>query len=64
MTFEQLKSFLAVVKHNHFTLASQELFISQSSISKHIKSLEKEIGIELFKREHRTITLTPLEKNF
>ncbi|MEI3235398.1 MAG: hypothetical protein V8S33_13745 [Intestinibacter bartlettii] len=26
MTFEQLKSFLAVVKHNHFTLASQELF--------------------------------------
>ena len=33
MTFEQLKSFLAVVKHNHFTLASQELFISQSSIS-------------------------------
>lgn len=64
MTFEQLKSFLAVVKHNHFTLASQELFISQSSISKHIKSLEKEIGIELFKREHRTITLTPAGKEF
>ena len=49
MTFEQLRSFLAVVKHNHFTLASQELFISQSSISKHIKALEKEIGIELLK---------------
>ena len=49
MTFEQLKSFLAVVKHNHFTLASQELFISQSSISK---------------REHRTITLTPAGKEF
>jgi DNA-binding transcriptional LysR family regulator len=45
-------------------LASQELFISQSSISKHIKSLEKEIGIELFKREHRTITLTPAGKEF
>ena len=64
MTFEQLKSFLAVVKHNHFTLASQELFISQSSISKHIKALEKEIGIELFKREHRTITLTPAGEEF
>ena len=64
MTFEQLKSFLAVVKHNHFTLASQELFISQSSISKHIKALEKEIGIELFKREHRTIALTPAGEDF
>lgn len=64
MTFEQLKSFLAVVKHNHFTLASQELFISQSSISKHIKALEKEIGIELFKREHRTIVLTPAGEEF
>lgn len=64
MTFEQLKSFLAVVKYNHFTLASQELFISQSSISKHIKALEKEIGIELFKREHRTIKLTPAGEEF
>ena len=64
MTFEQLKSFLAVVKYNHFTLASQELFISQSSISKHIKALEKEIGIELFKREHRTIKLTQAGEEF
>ena len=64
MTFEQLRSFLAVVKNNHFTLASQQLFISQSSISKHIKALEKEIGIELFKREHRTITLTPAGQEF
>lgn len=64
MTFEQLKSFLAIVKYNHFTLASQELYISQSSISKHIKSLEKELGVELFNRQHRTIKLTDAGEEF
>lgn len=64
MTFEQLKSFLAIVKYNHFTLASQELYISQSSISKHIKSLEKELGVELFNRQHRNIRLTDAGEEF
>ncbi len=64
MTFEQIKSFLAIVKYNHFTLASQELYISQSSISKHIKSLEKELGVELFNRQHRTIRLTDAGEEF
>ena len=64
MTFEQIKSFLAIVKYNHFTLASQELYISQSSISKHIKSLEKELGVELFNRQHRNIRLTDAGEEF
>lgn len=64
MTFEQLKSFLAIVKYNHFTLASQQLYISQSSISKHIKSLEKELGVELFNRQHRNIKLTDAGEEF
>ena len=64
MTFEQIKSFLAIVKFNHFTLASQELYISQSSISKHIKSLEKELGVELFNRQHRNIKLTDAGQDF
>lgn len=64
MTFEQLKSFLAIVKYNHFTLASQKLYISQSSISKHIKSLEKDLGVELFNREHRNIKLTDAGEEF
>lgn len=64
MTFEQLKSFLAIVKYNHFTLASQKLYISQSSISKHIKSLEKELGVELFNRQHRSIKLTDAGEDF
>ncbi|MEG1410631.1 MAG: LysR family transcriptional regulator [Terrisporobacter sp.] len=64
MTFEQIKSFLAIVKYNHFTLASQELYISQSSISKHIKSLEKELGVELFNRQHRSIRLTEAGEEF
>ena len=64
MTFEQIKSFLAIVKYNHFTLASQELYISQSSISKHIKALEKELGVELFNRQHRNIKLTDAGQEF
>lgn len=64
MTFEQIKSFLAIVKYNHFTLASQKLYISQSSISKHIKSLEKELGVELFNRQHRNIKLTDAGEEF
>ena len=64
MTFEQIKSFLAIVKYNHFTLASQELYISQSSISKHIKSLEKELGVELFNRQHRSVRLTEAGEEF
>ncbi len=64
MTFEQIKSFLAIVKYNHFTMASQELYISQSSISKHIKSLEKELGVELFNRQHRNIKLTEAGQEF
>lgn len=64
MTFEQIKSFLAIVKFNHFTLASQELYISQSSISKHIKSLEKELGVELFNRQHRNVKLTEAGEEF
>lgn len=64
MTFEQLKSFLAIVKYKHFTLASQELYISQSSISKHVKSLEKELGVELFNRKHRNVKLTDAGEEF
>lgn len=55
MNFDQLKYFLTIVKTGSFSEAADEMFISQSSMSKQIKALEHELGIDLFKREHSKI---------
>ena len=44
MELKYLCEFLVIAELGNFTLASDELFTSQSSLSKHIKSLEKELG--------------------
>ena len=58
MTTEQLQYFLAIVRTGSFSQAALELNISQSAISKQIKSLENELGVQLFSRRHRLIELT------
>lgn len=58
MNIEQLESFVAVVKYDTFSEAAEELHVSQSSVSKKIISLEKELNITLFSREKRKVTLT------
>lgn len=50
MDFNQLETFISVSNHLSFTKASEELFITQSSVSKIIKSLEDELGSLLFYR--------------
>lgn len=64
MTSTQIMYFLAVVKYKTFTLAAEELYISQSSLSKQIKSLEQELGYSLFNREGKENTLTDAGKLF
>lgn len=64
MTFEQFSYFLAVAKHGSFSLAADELFISQSSLSKQIKALETDLGNLLINRKSYPITLTPAGKHF
>jgi DNA-binding transcriptional LysR family regulator len=64
MEIHQLKYFLTLVKYKHFTLASDELCISQSSLSKHIKSLENELGIQLIVRSTRNMELTSFGEEF
>lgn len=54
----QLKSFITVARTNSFSAASHLLYLSQSNVSKHIISLEKEFGEKLFYRQGRTIELT------
>ena len=59
-----MKYFIAVVECNSFTEAAEQCYISQSAISQQIRSLEKELGVELIHRENRSFTLTPAGKYF
>lgn len=64
MTSNQILYFLAIVKYKTFTLAAEELYISQSSLSKQIKSLEEELNYPLFIREGNENILTENGKIF
>ncbi len=58
MTFEQLESFLAAVRYDTFFDAAESLHITQSTLSKHIRKLEQELGLSLFDRSKRSASLT------
>lgn len=53
-----LKGFDAAARHLSFTLAAEELFLTQSALSRQIKTLEDQIGHPLFHRGHRSLKLT------
>ncbi len=58
MTLDQLKIFLAVAEHLHFTRAAEALYITQPSVSAAVQNLETEYGIKLFNRIGRHIEIT------
>lgn len=64
MTLNQLKYVITVAEGNSFNEAAKKLFISQPSLSVAIQSLEKEVGIELFRRSQSGIVLTPDGEEF
>ena len=64
MNLNQLKYFLAIVKTGSFSNAADDMYISQSSMSKQIKALETELGVDLFKREHSKVYLTEIGAEF
>ena len=64
MEFNQLESFISVVKHNSFSLAAKELYTTQPTVSNNIKNLEKELNTTLLDRTSKTITLTDSGKLF
>lgn len=58
MTTDQLQYFITIVDTGSYIEAANELNLSQSSISKQIQALEKELGVSLFDRSYRKATLT------
>ena len=56
--------FIKLVEMGNFSAAADELYISQSSLSKHIQSLEKVLGVTLINRNSRKISLTEGGKLF
>lgn len=52
------RTFEAVARHLSFTVAANELCLTQSAVSRQIASLEQQTGIRLFRRLHRAIELT------
>ena len=58
MTLIQLRSFIAVARHNGFTAAARVLKVSQTTITSQIQALEDEHGVRLFERRGRRIELT------
>jgi len=62
MTLDQLRIFIAVAKHMHFTRAAEALYITQPAVSAAIQSLEQEYGVKLFHRIGRHIEITEAGK--
>ena len=55
MKFEYLREFITAARSSELQQAAAELGISLSSLSKHMKSIELEIGVPLFVRSRRTV---------
>lgn len=64
MEIRQIRYFLAIVETGSFSEAAFEQNISQSSLSKKIMALEEELGVTLFDRSTRQISLTRAGKAF
>ena len=58
MDFYQLKTFVTVAREGSVTRASERLHLSQPAVSAHIKALEDALGLTLFERTPRGMSLT------
>ena len=58
MTLQNLKYMLEISNSHSFSKAAKNLFVSQSTLSAAVKELESDLGITIFKRTNRGVSLT------
>jgi len=59
-----LKAFEAAARHESFTRAAEELFVTQGAVSHQVKALESELGLKLFNRERQRLVLTEAGRDY
>lgn len=64
MEIEYIRDFVVLAEVGNFLEASDQLFISQSSLSRHIQQLEKDLGVPLFDRSTRKVALNKYGQMF
>ncbi len=60
MNLRDLKYLIAVAEARHFGKAAERCFVSQPTLSGQIKKLEDELGVTLFERTNRSVSITPI----
>jgi DNA-binding transcriptional LysR family regulator len=64
MELRHLRYFIAVAEALNFTRAAEKMHVAQPALSKQVRDLEDEIGVDLFRRSQRGVTLTAEGKLF
>lgn len=59
MLYRQIRCFLEVANCLSFTVAAKNLYMTQQAVTKQIAALEEDLGVKLFQRTTRSVTLTP-----
>ena len=57
-SLDLLRGFDAAARRLSFTLAGEELYLTQSALSRQVAQLEEQVGAVLFERRHRALRLT------